>query len=223
METTWDSLANSIDNRFLSLKPGPNNMRILSEKPYIFKKHYFEASKRSVICPNDSSCIPCQLGMQSSERFAVVVLDLDTNQVKILDQGKKVRKSIVALHQRSIWGDPRGYDLTIEKSGSGLQTDYSVVPGLKQALTEAQIAEAGKQIREKNLQDLSQVIKPTPVEKVRELLGEVKATSPVPASKDMPSNPSPVPQNINLPSKDRLMNTSNQDPNDLFKSLGLKK
>lgn len=224
MQISWESV--SSDSRFFTLKTGPNNIRILSDGVYKFKKHYFEASKNSAICPNDGSCLVCKLGMQANDRYAAIVLDLDTKEVKILEFGIKILRAIGKLKDNKAWGNPRTYDITIDKSGSGKQSDYACIPGMKGELTQEQKMEAAKQIIEKGLKDLSQVIKPATEEKMREVLGEVRGR---PATQTLnptshvtnPATPSQA-DTANIPSKDKMMTTKDgENPDDFFKSLGL--
>ncbi len=41
---------------------------------------------------------------------------------------KTIRQEIAALAQNEEWGDPTEYDLTIGRTGSGLETKYQVHP-----------------------------------------------------------------------------------------------
>jgi hypothetical protein len=62
--------------------------------------------------------------------WAMPVWNCSSKQVQILELTQAtVREAIAALYNSEDWGDPTGYDIIIKKAGSGLDTEYSVIPG----------------------------------------------------------------------------------------------
>lgn len=62
--------------------------------------------------------------------WAFPVWNYKVNQVQVLEITQRgIQESIRALDEAQDWGDPKGYDILIRKSGSGLDTNYQVMPG----------------------------------------------------------------------------------------------
>lgn len=57
--------------------------------------------------------------------------------VKILDGGGSIYAGLKSFANDPDWGNPEGYDIKIIKEGEGMQTRYSVVPGQKRPLNDA--------------------------------------------------------------------------------------
>lgn len=61
--------------------------------------------------------------------WAFVVWNYATKEVEILElQQVKVRDAILNLVNDEDWGDPKKYDIKVNRSGSGLDTKYAVSP-----------------------------------------------------------------------------------------------
>lgn len=57
------------------------------------------------------------------------VWNYDTEKVQVMEITQKtIRSAILELIDNKKWGDVKGYDLTINKKGKGLETEYSVIP-----------------------------------------------------------------------------------------------
>lgn len=64
-----------------------------------------------------------------SHFWAFIVWDYDTEALKIFTlKQKTIMKAIDSLVNDKNWGDPTGYDLTIEKIVKGQKTSYAVKP-----------------------------------------------------------------------------------------------
>ena len=69
------------------------------------------------------------------EFWAMLVWDYQADQVRILSITQKgIQGEILSLKQDPEWGDLREYDLSIIKTGKGLETRYNVVPKPKKEL-----------------------------------------------------------------------------------------
>lgn len=62
------------------------------------------------------------------QKFAINVIDRTDGQVKVLDKGLAVFRELKKYAQDAEYGDLRNYDVTVERSGEGLTTEYSVIP-----------------------------------------------------------------------------------------------
>lgn len=233
---SWDNLSSVVDSRFLVLKPGVNEVRILSSALYPFKNHFIESRNRTVVCSDDGNCLLCKLGVKANQRYAVLVLERETGQVKVFERGIKVFRAIASLAKNSIWGDPRGYDVIIEKVGQGKQTSYNVIPQTKKPLTPSELQEVAKQVKEKGLSDLKDIFRPPTVEQVRQLLGEASeqvgeqpAPTTAPVAPVQPAQGAPVPlapqpasKQPSVADKTTVMNVAGDtNVDDIFKALNI--
>lgn len=67
--------------------------------------------------------------------WAFVVLNKGTGDIQVLEiTQKNIQKAIRALVESPKWGNPKDYDITVTKSGKGLETEYSVMPNPKEPL-----------------------------------------------------------------------------------------
>jgi hypothetical protein len=61
--------------------------------------------------------------------WAMLVWDYRLSKPAILEIAQKtVQERVRELSQSADWGEPFGYDIIIGKSGSGMQTEYTVTP-----------------------------------------------------------------------------------------------
>lgn len=61
--------------------------------------------------------------------WAFPVWDYKDGQIKILEiTQSSIQSAIVDLHSSEDWGNPKGYDLVIKRTGESLETKYSVIP-----------------------------------------------------------------------------------------------
>lgn len=115
------------DGSYLKFVPGENKFRILS-KPIIGwvdwkdKKPYrFTMDKKP-----STSFDPKQ---EIKHFWAFVVWDYVGKKISILEIDKKgIQNSIQALQKNPDWGSPFNYDITVTKSGSGMETKYVTTP-----------------------------------------------------------------------------------------------
>lgn len=61
--------------------------------------------------------------------WAFPVWNYQTNSIQILELTQKtIMSAIKFLVDNPIWGNPQKYDITVTKTGEGLDTEYSVMP-----------------------------------------------------------------------------------------------
>lgn len=70
--------------------------------------------------------------------WGVLLYDQSTKTAspRIFESGVSVFSAIKELVNNEDWGDPTKYDIWISKTGSGLETKYSVAPGLRGQVSE---------------------------------------------------------------------------------------
>ena len=123
-------------------KKGDNRIRILSQpivgyqywndqnKPVRSKKHPGNPPDRRI---NDQ-------GKPEPIKFfwACVIWVVESESIAIWEftQGS-IRQAIENLDDSAEWGDPREYDITIKRSGEGLETEYAVIPSPPKPLSDA--------------------------------------------------------------------------------------
>jgi hypothetical protein len=61
--------------------------------------------------------------------WAMPIWNYITDQVELWEVTQKsIRQELVALANNEDWGDPHEYDITVSRTGSGLETKYQVHP-----------------------------------------------------------------------------------------------
>lgn len=66
------------------------------------------------------------------------VWNYESKQIQILEVTQKgIQKTIATLAKNTKWGTPVNFDILIEKTGEGLDTEYSVTPEPKEPLEES--------------------------------------------------------------------------------------
>jgi hypothetical protein len=70
------------------------------------------------------------------EFFALIVWNYGSEQISILEVTQaSIIGEIVSLANDEDWGDPKEYDISIVKTGEGMETRYNTVPKPKKAQT----------------------------------------------------------------------------------------
>ena len=117
---------------YMKFKQGDNNFRILSsaiigyeywtnENKPVRSKEQFEETPNAKEDKN---------GKVSVKHFwAFVAVDLSDNEIKILEVTQvSIQNTIMSFVQNDKWGDPKGYDINVNRTGEGIETDYTVMP-----------------------------------------------------------------------------------------------
>jgi hypothetical protein len=118
-----------LESDWMSLKEGDNKIRIVSEFED-YGVHYDTKTRKSVICIGKDKCPFCQKGEIPRVQFLGWVIDRSDNRVKLLRIGYKVFQQIgeLAKSEEYAFDTIPDYDITIRRSGRGLDTIYSVLP-----------------------------------------------------------------------------------------------
>lgn len=132
---------------YVKLPIGRTQLRILSSA--VIGWEYWNRENKPVKQKEAYKGIPDDVGIdQISGRakkpqhfWAFVVWNYTAEQVQIMQITQKgLQSSLRALIEDPAWGNPKEYDIVITKSGSGLDTDYKVMPSPKSKAPEVDIS-----------------------------------------------------------------------------------
>jgi hypothetical protein len=157
-------------NDFMRLEEGNNVVRIFT-KPYQFYTVWTTdaTGKQRKVRSAVENCPLVQRGEKPSARWYVGVLDRrNGSKPSILEVGPQIFKQILGLRKKGTWGDPRAYDVDIERQPKGSQPLYIVSPEPKASLTAEEKAACKEFLGRVDLVKMTEA--PTP-EEVREQLG----------------------------------------------------
>ena len=131
-------------SNYMRFQDGDNSFRVLSSA--IVGYVYWNNEKKPVRSRNPYNKIPADIqfdedgGFKISHFWAFVVWNYGEQKIQILEvTQKKVMKAMKALVDNAKWGDPKGYDICVNRTGTGYDTDY-VVQGIPHSPLEDKIA-----------------------------------------------------------------------------------
>ena len=156
---------------FMQLEEGNNPIRMVTS-PYQFYIHWTKDStgaNRKIHCVVDD-CPICQQGERAVARWYVGVINRKVDKLKlaILEIGPQIFKQILGLAKKEKWGDPRKYDVDIERQPKGSQPLYIVSPEPKEGLNDEEKAAVREFLAKVDLGKMS--LAPT-ADEVREKIG----------------------------------------------------
>jgi hypothetical protein len=131
--------------RYMKLQEGENVLRILSSA--IVGWVYWNTSGKPVRLRERPAARPMDIrtepdGKESIKHFwAFAVWNYAEKMVQVLEVTQvQIQGGIKALVDSKHWGDPKNYDITINRSGSGFDTEY-IVNGIPPKPLDQKIAE----------------------------------------------------------------------------------
>jgi hypothetical protein len=121
-------------SKYMKFKEGENNFRVLSSA--ITGYEYFNSSNKPVRSRTPFDETPdIKEGGQVKHFWAFVVWNYDAGIIQILELTQTgIMKYIQSLIKNPKWGSPKGYDLTVNRTGAGLNTEYTTVSSPHSAL-----------------------------------------------------------------------------------------
>jgi len=117
--------------------PGSNKFRIVSSA--IVGYEYWTENNKPVRMKSLPAELPIDIRKGSSIKhfWAFTVIDRKDGKLKICEITQStIMQAIKALIDNEDWGNPKDYDITIVKSGDGLETQYTVQPSPHKANTQ---------------------------------------------------------------------------------------
>jgi len=126
---------------YMKLLDGANEIRILSEALLGFE--YWNTDNKPVraretwqVPPKDIKLDPKGNTTAIKHFWAFSVWNYEAKAIQVLEITQTtIMGAIKALVDNVKWGNPKDYDITITRTGSGLDTEYSVVPNPKTELS----------------------------------------------------------------------------------------
>ena len=166
-ETVWEDTPeeqehfqhqNQEEIKRMDVTEGDHRIALMSN-PYFYKRHWLKQQKRSIKCPGEG-CPICAVEEFPTGRYAVNVYNYKDAQVEILEIGRKVKQDIANAIR--LWGnDISEFDLVLTRIGKTLEnTKY----------TTSQIPRQEKLPKDLVTYDLTKIYKPTPIDKIIEIL-----------------------------------------------------
>ena len=127
----WDYEPKGGSSDYLKLEDGKTvTIRIVSETYY---KRLVTDKQGSIIDTRDFTEDMFDQaegkGFAVRDRFVWGVWSRDEQAAKVFECGASIYSQLKTLAQDPDWGDPRGYDIKITRTGTGLDTKYAVMPG----------------------------------------------------------------------------------------------
>lgn len=125
------------NSNYMKFQQGENVFRILSNP--ITGWEWWE----TVIVDGKEARRPCRVVLQDGvpitamddeknppkHFWAMAVYNYQEKRIQILELTQKgIHRAILALSNSKGWGDPKGYDISVTKTGEKKETEYSVMP-----------------------------------------------------------------------------------------------
>lgn len=135
---------------FIKLKEGQNRLRIVSG-PVERYSHFLSSEKRSVQCTERPDCQYCAEGIRVNHDYFLLAisrneqLENKTSDGQVGEPTAKLVRFAPSLYadyfnlsQNPDWefDEVPDYDIVITRTGTGLDTRYSITPGTKKELSE---------------------------------------------------------------------------------------
>lgn len=117
------------EGNYYKFQEGENTFRILSSA--IIGYEYFNKDNKPIRSKTPFTNTPLDIKEDGSIKhfWAFLVYSYRAEKQQILEVTQSsIQSAIKTLVSNPKWGDPKGYDITITRSGSGLDTEYNVIP-----------------------------------------------------------------------------------------------
>lgn len=128
---------------YMKLQDGDNIFRVLSSA--IVGYEYWTNENKPVRSPKPFESIPSNIKLDKEGNptkikhfWAFVVWNYATKNVEILELTQtSIQQSITNLVKDEDWGDPKKYDIKVNRTGVGLDTEYETNPKPHKEIDEA--------------------------------------------------------------------------------------
>jgi hypothetical protein len=117
---------------YTKLEAGENTIRVMSSA--IVGYVYWKQDDKAVRLRKEPLALPEDIRVKDGKKdrvkhfWAFVVWNVEARKLQILELTQaSIQTAIKAYVQNKKWGDPKGYDITISREGSGLDTEYTVM------------------------------------------------------------------------------------------------
>lgn len=127
------------EGNYFKLQLGENTFRVLSSA--IVGWEYWNTDNKPVRSKTAFMNTPADIRQENGKPTAVkffwafVVYSHRAGKAQIMEiTQSSIQQAISGLVKNAKWGDPKEYDITITRTGSGLDTEYQVVPNPKESM-----------------------------------------------------------------------------------------
>lgn len=134
---------------YMKFEDGANTFRVLSSA--IVGYEYWNTNNKPVRSREKWETIPSDIKVDKDGKirirhfWAFVVWNCDKKQIQILEITQKtIMQDMKALVDNPKWGDPKGYDITVTRTGEGYDTEYSTMPNPHSAVEQSVLDEYAK-------------------------------------------------------------------------------
>jgi len=141
----------STSGNYMKLEKGENRMRILSNAVTGYVCWASNPEKEMDNYPfrfKDFKSIDAEVlarGKTPKHFWAMKVWDYKTKTVRVWEATQStIQESIIGMSTSEDYGDPQGYDITISRTGEGLDTNYNVLPTPPKKVSD-EVAKADKE------------------------------------------------------------------------------
>lgn len=117
-------------SNYMKFKEGDNTFRVLSSA--IVGWEYWNTDNKPIRRKEGWNTVPDDIktekdgSVKITHFWAFVVYNYEAKKIQILELTQKgIMKYIQGLVKNPKWGDPKKYDITVNRSGSGLDTEYT--------------------------------------------------------------------------------------------------
>lgn len=117
-------------SNYMRFKEGDNKFRVLSSA--IIGWEYWTEDNKPVRRRENWNTVPDDIktekdgSVRINHFWAFVVWNYEVQKVQILELTQKgIMKYMQSLTKNPKWGDPKGYDIIVNRTGSGLDTEYT--------------------------------------------------------------------------------------------------
>lgn len=113
-------------SNYMKFIEGENPFRVLSSA--IVGYEYFNKDNKPIRSKEAFEITPSDIKKDGTVKhfWAFVVWNYNSKKIQILELTQKgIMKTIQAYIKNPKWGNPRGYDFIVSKTGSGLDTEYA--------------------------------------------------------------------------------------------------
>lgn len=127
------------NSNYMKFKEGENTFRVLGSAVVGFE--YWNNKNEPVRSRKAFTSLPTDIRYEEDKKtgesrpskvkhfWAFPVWNVDASKLQILEVTQQgIMDAMSALVTNKKWGDPKGYDITVSRSGSGFDTEYQVMP-----------------------------------------------------------------------------------------------
>ena len=122
-----------VSSNYMKFQEGDNTFRVLSSA--VVGWEYWNTQNKPVRVHDKPEEIPENIktekdgSIKINHFWAFAVYNYEAQKIQILELTQKgIMKTIHGLVKNPKWGDPKGYDITVTRVGTGLDTEYGAVP-----------------------------------------------------------------------------------------------